>query len=112
MDYSPSKGAVGLILNRPTQFTLESISFDITSPTEEGSQDADGNPTAEETRAMREQEELEDQGNSEVSQERKREREKERERNENEVHRQRREGSISLLSFLSYVVPLLFPDTG
>merc|ERR1711959_61095 len=32
VDYSPSKGAVGLILNRPTQFTLKSISFDITSP--------------------------------------------------------------------------------
>jgi len=32
VDYSPTKGAVGLILNRPTQFTLKAISFDITSP--------------------------------------------------------------------------------
>jgi len=32
VDYSPEKGAVGLILNRPTQFTLGAISFDITSP--------------------------------------------------------------------------------
>ena len=36
IEYSPSSGAVGLILNRPTQFTLQSLGFDITSP-EDGS---------------------------------------------------------------------------
>jgi putative transcriptional regulator len=65
VDYSPTKGAVGLILNRPTQFTLEAISYDITSG-EEGEGD-EGNPTAEETRAMREQDELEQEGNSEAN---------------------------------------------
>uniref|UniRef100_A0A7S3E292 Transcriptional regulator n=1 Tax=Chloropicon laureae TaxID=464258 RepID=A0A7S3E292_9CHLO len=39
IDYSPQKGAVGLILNRPTQFTLKGISFDITSPPDDEEED-------------------------------------------------------------------------
>ena len=45
VDYSPSKGAVGLILNRPTQFTLNAISFDITSPEDDEGEANEGGDT-------------------------------------------------------------------
>lgn len=48
VDYSPSKGAVGLILNRPTQFTLKSISFDITSPDDDDEEGTGASITSDE----------------------------------------------------------------